>query len=51
QGNVARELQRTACFVCEKHPVELCNILVYFIYPTRIHLVLLLIRLIIMGGE
>ncbi|RYQ95423.1 hypothetical protein Ahy_B08g090702 isoform B [Arachis hypogaea] len=35
QGNVAGELQRTACFVCEKHPVELCNILVYFIYPTR----------------
>ncbi|QHN96949.1 Ferrochelatase-2 [Arachis hypogaea] len=38
QGNVAGELQRTACFVCEKHPVELCNILVYFIYPTRIGL-------------
>ncbi|XLR25630.1 hypothetical protein S83_053530, partial [Arachis hypogaea] len=35
QGNVAGELQRTACFVCEKHPVELCNILIYFIYPTR----------------
>ncbi|XP_057747624.1 uncharacterized protein LOC130966816 [Arachis stenosperma] len=35
QGNVAGELQRTDCFVCEKHPVELCNILVYFIYPTQ----------------